>query len=109
LKKAPLSADPQSKPWPPGSEDLVVHELVLKKMRHTVDMVETWDLCGRPACRRSRRCRDREVRCFDEFAEAIRGTLQELVDWERFDGPLSEARHAGIAARIREAMDRGES
>ncbi len=107
-RKVPAAERPKSDKRPPGIEAFVVHEFVLKRMRHIVDMVETWDVCGCPACRRSRRCRDSAVRCFDEFREAIRGTLQELVEWERFDGPLTADWHTFAAAKIRQAMDRGE-
>ena len=100
--------DAVAEPWPPGAEDGIARELVLKKMRETVDMVKTWEMCGRPACLKSRGCRDRQVTCFDEFREAIQGTIQELADWERFEGPYEESFYATVAADIRKAMDCGE-
>jgi hypothetical protein len=107
-RKIPAAERPKIETWPPGIEDFLAREMVFKKMRETVDMVQTWEMCGRPACRKARGCRDRQVSCFDEFSEAIQGTIQELADWERFDGPFEESWYAHAATRIREAMDRGE-
>jgi hypothetical protein len=56
------------------------------RMRGVATFVKAWDSCDKPACRRARACRSETVVCFTLHREEIRDRLQQLVDWEVFDG-----------------------
>ena len=84
---------------------IVAGRALIHRMRLIADLVEVWDMCGRPACRRARSCRDATIACFDVFAEPIRGVLTELAEWERLDGPLDEGQMAVFTGEIRAAIE----
>jgi hypothetical protein len=112
-KTSPANQSPAESPedfveWAAGVEHRMARDIVLSDMRAAVDLVKVWEECGRQACSRAKRCRDAKVACFDEFAEAIQGTLRALADWERFDGDFDEAWYARLAARVRAVLDTGK-
>lgn len=111
---APSSLDEAELQWRRAHSDELVEEVlrlrardaaavyVRLRMREIADLVKAWDVCDRPACRRSCSCRRADVPCFDEHAGELRLRLQELAEWSRFDGPFDDAVLDEIAAGMRE-------
>ena len=71
------------------------------RMRAIANMVQAWDICGRPACRRVGSCRTADVACFDEHRDELRMRMEELAEWPRFDGPLDDEALDEIANDMR--------
>ena len=80
--------------------DALAEKILRDEMRRVVDFLRAWEMCGRPACRRARRCRNAAVACFDEFAEPIRGCFEELADWDRLDGPYNDDSRERVAMNV---------
>lgn len=110
---APSSPDDAELQWRREHSDELVEEVmrlraraaaavyVRLRMRDIADLVKAWDVCGRPACRRSCSCRRADVACFDEHADELRLRMEELAEWSRFDGPFDDNALDEVAADMR--------
>ena len=55
--------------------------------RDIVNTIRLWSVCGRPACRRARTCRDARTACFEERRDDVEEGVFYITDqWYRLAG-----------------------